>query len=73
MVKVKRLHEDARVPTSVVLEELFRDAPPDYVTIAWLIGEPSQALVREANQGKTVWSRAVPYLLGTRQTWRVWR
>ena len=38
MVKVKRLHEDARVPTSVVLEELFRDAPPDYVTIAWLIG-----------------------------------
>jgi hypothetical protein len=21
-----------------VLEELFRDAPPDYVTIAWLIG-----------------------------------
>jgi hypothetical protein len=25
MVKVKRLHEDARVPTSVVLEELFRE------------------------------------------------
>jgi hypothetical protein len=31
-------HEGAAVPTSVVLEELFRDAPPDYVTIAWLIG-----------------------------------
>ena len=31
-------HEGATVPTSVVLEELFRDAPPDYVTIAWLIG-----------------------------------
>ena len=31
-------HEGAHVPTSVVLEELFRDAPPDYVTIAWLIG-----------------------------------
>jgi hypothetical protein len=30
--------EGAHVPTSVVLEELFRDAPPDYVTIAWLIG-----------------------------------
>jgi hypothetical protein len=31
-------HEGAHVPTSVVLEELFRHAPPDYVTIAWLIG-----------------------------------
>jgi len=31
-------HEGAHVPTSVVLEELFRDPPPDYVTIAWLIG-----------------------------------
>jgi hypothetical protein len=31
-------HEGAAVPTSVVLEELFKDAPPDYVTIAWLIG-----------------------------------
>jgi hypothetical protein len=31
-------HEGAAVPTSVVLEELLKDAPPDYVTIAWLIG-----------------------------------
>jgi Exopolysaccharide synthesis, ExoD len=31
-------HEGAHVPTSVVLEELFRDPPPDYVMIAWLIG-----------------------------------
>ena len=31
-------HEGAHVPTSAVLEELLRDAPPDYVTIAWLIG-----------------------------------
>jgi hypothetical protein len=30
-------HDGARVPTSVVLEALLRDAPPDYVTIAWLI------------------------------------
>ena len=29
--------EGARVPTSVVLEALLRDAPPDYVTIAWLL------------------------------------
>lgn len=28
----------ARVPTSVVLEELLKDAPPDHVTIAWLMG-----------------------------------
>lgn len=28
----------ARVPTSVVLEELLKDAPPDHVTIAWLLG-----------------------------------
>ena len=27
----------ARVPTSVVLEELLKDAPPDHVTIAWLM------------------------------------
>jgi hypothetical protein len=36
VVKVKRCHDG--IPTSVVLEELFRDAPLDYVTIAWLIG-----------------------------------
>jgi hypothetical protein len=30
------------VPTSVVLEKLLRDAPPDDVTIAWLIGSLSK-------------------------------
>jgi len=26
------------VPTSVVLEELLKETPPDHVTLAWLIG-----------------------------------
>jgi hypothetical protein len=30
-------HEGARVPTSIALAALLRDAPPDYVTLAWLI------------------------------------
>jgi len=37
-VKINACHEGAHIPTSAVLEQLFRDAPPDYVTIAWLIG-----------------------------------
>jgi hypothetical protein len=28
----------ARVPTSIVLQELLKEAPPDHVTLAWLTG-----------------------------------